>query len=147
MSFRIETTTWIDRVPGEVFAYLSDHNTWSTYVPGLIRSDLKKDTGGVGTQFSVHGASMGSTYEVITEWTRYEKDAAIGSRNIEGPVGVEMLTSLTEENGGTRIERVLEVEPKGIFLNLATPLIRRKMQRDAESEFATLKDLLETAEA
>jgi carbon monoxide dehydrogenase subunit G len=144
MSFRVETNIWIDRNPSDVFSFITEAGNFSKYVPGLTKSEQVGDTRGVGTRLVSSMATMGQTFDFTAEWTRYEQDAAIGAKNVDGPVGSESLTSLTAENGGTRLERVLDVEPHGLLANLAAPLIRRRVQRDSETEFANLKDLLES---
>ena len=56
----------------------------------------------------------------------------------------ELPFDLAERGGGTRVERVLEIEPSGLFEKIAAPVIKRTAARNAENEFATLKDLLES---
>ncbi len=147
MSIRIETSIWIDRPASHVFNYITEPSNLPLYMPGMIAAKQLGTEKGVGTQIAFSMVVMGQSLNITSEWTRFEQDRALGSKNLDGSVGSEVLTTLHEENGGTRVERVLEIEPHGILNTLATPFIRRTAQRNAVTEFAALKDVLESAEA
>ncbi|MCO4772473.1 MAG: SRPBCC family protein [Deltaproteobacteria bacterium] len=143
MTIRIEQSIWIDRPVPVVFDFISDASNFSKYIPGLIEAErIGLDVASKGDHIRSKMSVLGTKLEVLAEWTRYEPNVAIGSRNVEG-MPVDMLTTFHEENGGTRIERVLNMEPKGLFGTITAPLVRRTADRNAVTEFETLKELLE----
>lgn len=142
MAIKIETTIWIDRTPAEVFDFMTDATQLAHYVPGL-RSASREGEPGVGTQVRAEMSILGSSFEILSEWTRFEPGVALASKNVEG-MKAELLSTLVAENGGTRLDRVLHLEPEGFFASLAAPIIRRTTERNAHSELAGMKDLLES---
>jgi len=143
MSIRIEQNIWIDRPVADVFSFLVEPANFPRYIPGIVESER---IGGAapapGDQIRSQLTVLGKKMEVVAEWTRLEPDSAIASRNVAG-MPVDMLTTFHEENGGTRVERVLNMEPQGFFGSITAPLVRRTAERNAVTEFETLKELLE----
>lgn len=147
MSIRIDTSIWIDRSPADVFAFLTTPTNLPKVVPNLLRSKLRAGNVGVGTVVESKLKMMGSEVDLVAEWTRYEPGAALGIRNLEGPVGMESLLTLVAENGGTRVDRQMDLEPKGLMGTLSSPIIKRQAAKDSDVEFGRMKALLEGAEA
>jgi carbon monoxide dehydrogenase subunit G len=56
---------------------------------------------------------------------------------------VDVRQTYEPEGEGTRINVVMEGEPGGFF-KLAEPLVERAIRREMETNFATLKDVLES---
>ena len=144
MTIRYESNIWIDRPTSDVFAFMTEPTNYPKVMPGCIDASREDKNGGpdVGSVVKVTMSVLGSKMQVAAEWTRYEENKTVASKNVEGMPGT-MLMTFHQENGGTRVERVTELEPKGFFGNLTGPLIRRTAARNEANEFATLKDLLE----
>jgi carbon monoxide dehydrogenase subunit G len=147
MSIRIDTSIWINRAPTDVFTFLTTAENLPKMVPNLTTATLREGNVGQGTIVDSKLKMMGSVVDLVAEWTRYEPGEALGIRNLEGPVGMESLVTLHAENGGTRVDRQMDLEPKGLIGSLTSPLIKRQASKDADAEFGRLKTMLEAAEA
>lgn len=145
MSIRVETSIWIDRPPLEVFEFMTTIEGWPTYMPALVFAERVGDgPNGVGTQIAFRIAFLGSTVEHVAEWTRFEPGVAIGAVNVDNPkMASASLTLLEQVDGGTRIHRVLDMEPHAFFVHLAAPLIQYTALRNMKAEFANIKRALE----
>ncbi len=147
MSIRVETSIWIDRSPLEVFEYMTTIDNWTSYMPGLLSAQKLTDgPKGVGTQIAISIGFLGSSVDLTAEWFRFEPGVAIGSKNVNDPkMGSVSLTTLEVENGGTRLERVLDIEPHGFFTHLTAPLIQLTTNRNIRIEFENIKAAMEVA--
>jgi hypothetical protein len=81
---------------------------------------------------------MESTLEV----TAYEPGRKFDLHVLEGPIPFDVRHTLDATNGGTRINFTLEGEPGGFF-KLAEPIVARTSKRQVQSDFETLKEILE----
>ena len=143
MSIRIDQSIWINRPLDEVFTFVTDVSKMAICMPGMTAVKRVGDGApGVGTQINFSYSMLGSTTEITAEWTAYEANKIYASKNVSGPQS-EQLTTLEPENGGTRLQRVTKFKPEGFFGTLASPLIRRAVQRSTKTEFETIKDMLE----
>jgi len=143
MTIRVENSIWINRNVEEVFAFMTNAGNLPKYVPGVVAAERNgPEDPGVGSRIVCKMSTLGANFDITAEWTRYEPGVALASQNVEG-MKSDMLCTFHAENGGTRVERVLVIEPKGFFGTLAKPIIKRSTVRNAETEFATLKDMLE----
>jgi len=145
MKIHMQFTIWIDRPPADVFAFISDATNWTSYMPGVVKArQVGAGPAQQGTKFDVSIAFLGTTEALTAEWFRFEQDAVIGSRNSDdSKMGSVSVTTLVEEADGTRLTRVLELEPRSFFVNLAAPLIERAVQRNTNREFRNIKARLE----
>jgi carbon monoxide dehydrogenase subunit G len=140
---RFESGVDVMRPVEEVWAYASDvtkHDEWSNAVqsirlvtPGPI---------GRGTRFIQTVKMLGKQAEGEWEITEYEPNRRITFRGGSGPMRMSWSMILETIEGGTRIAAPGQCEPGGFF-KVASPILRRAMKRQADGDFATLKDLLE----
>lgn len=143
MSIHVENSVWINRPVEEVFAYMTDPSNMPSFVPGITEAEkVTQGPNGVGTQIACKFSMLGGSMDILAEWTRFENNTCYASQNLKGG-DTKALTTFQEENGGTRIDRVMDVGVEGFLATLAKPLIRRTAVRNADTEFAQLKDLLE----
>jgi len=143
MAIHIETSIWINRSVGDVFAFVTEPSNFATYIPGLREAHFLTDgERGIGSKVGSKISILGANMDITAEWTSFKRDAELGSKNIDG-MPVQMLCTFHVENGGTRIDRVLDMQPQGFFGSLSAPIVRRTAQRNSDIEFATLKGLLE----
>jgi len=142
---RIELTLQVDRPVEDVFAYVTDTAKLATWQPNLV-SVTKETEGpvGVGTRFrEVRSAPFRRTVEAIVEVSAYEENRRFDLRIVSGPLPIDGKNEFAAVDGGTRIDFVAEGELGGP-LRLAQPILARLLRRQFESDYARLKEALES---
>lgn len=141
-----KNTVVINRPIEEVFAYLSDvtrQTEWSSAVQSIRLEELEPVQ--QGTRYWQTVKMLGRQAEGLFEISDYQPNRKIGFKSVTGPMPISWSMTLTALQGGTQVDAQSEAEPGGVF-KLAEPLMGKAMRRQAESDFATLKDLLEASE-
>ena len=144
---RFDSGVDVLRPVDEVWAYASDvtkQDEWSNAVqsirlltPGPVRQ---------GTRYVQTVKMLGKQAEGEWEVTEFEPNRRITFRGGSGPMRMSWSMILEPIDGGTRIIAPGQCEPGGFF-KVAAPILRRAMKRQADGDFATLKDLLEARAA
>ena len=80
--------------------------------------------------------------ESIQEVAEYEPNSRYAIKSTSGPVSNEDEFTFKPVAGGTKVVRLTEGKIGGFF-RLAEPLVVRMLERQFETNFANLKDLLE----
>jgi carbon monoxide dehydrogenase subunit G len=140
---KVEHTIVVERSPADVFAYLTNPENLPEWQAGVIEG--RKDSPGPtaqGTSLTEVRTFLGRRMESKLEVTEYEQDRLFTIKVVSGPVPFQVRHRLEPADGGTRIHVSGEGEPGGFF-KLAEPLVIRQVKRQVETNFATLKDLLE----
>nr|MBA2601148.1 SRPBCC family protein [Actinomycetota bacterium] len=139
-----EFTEVVDRPVEEVFAYLTDAKKlpeWQSMV-----SESRQDSPGpmgVGTRVTNVRNFLGRRIESEAEVTAYESPTRFDVRVVSGPVPFQISHTLEPREATTAVKVEAQGEP-GAFFKLAEPLVGRQAERQFKSDFATLKDLLES---
>ena len=134
----------INRPIKEVFAYVSDLKTGSQWQSGLLEvRRVTEGPAGVGTQYTSARKFLGKRVESGIEFTTYEPDKKLVFKSISGPSAFEESFLFESTPEGTRITTVLELQTGGL-MGLADPLILSGLKRDMDTDFGTLKDVLES---
>ena len=140
---RVEHTVTIDRPPTEVFAYVSDASKLPEWQSTAL--EARWETAGpiaVGSRAVEIRKFLGRRMESTMEVTGFEQDRELSFRVLSGPVPFQVTQKLEAVSGGTRVDLVAEGEPGGFF-KMAEPLVARALRRQIETDFATMKDILE----
>ena len=140
----LELRIVINRPSEEVFAFVSNPENipkWSS----LSREVKILSAGpiGVGTTYRSVVAFLGRRIEGETEITEYEPNRSFAEKSKSGPFPVENRTTFERVDGGTQVTFTTVAEPGGFF-KLAEPLLVGMIKRQFETDFANLKDLLES---
>jgi len=140
---RAEESIFVERPIEEVFAYLTDLERvpeWQTNVlflqaqsPGGLRT---------GAQLVELRKFLGRKVESVVEVTEYEPPHRYTIKVQSGPIPFEISNVLSESDGGTRIDAVVEGEP-GRFFGLVEWRVVKAVERELWNSLATLKDILE----
>ncbi|MDH3261933.1 MAG: hypothetical protein OEM84_13345 [Acidimicrobiia bacterium] len=85
------------------------------------------------------GRTMKTSYEVLA----YQQNVSVTIKTLTGPVPFTATYSFDDADEATKLSILAQVEPGG-FLKLATPIIRRQLNKQWERNFANLKQLLES---
>jgi uncharacterized membrane protein len=142
---RVETTVEVNRPVAAVFAYVTDPANLAEWQPNLASvTKLTEGPVGAGTRFKeVRRAPFGRTVEAIVEVSAYEENRRFDLRIVSGPLPIDGENTFAATDGGTRIDFAGHGEPRGP-LRLAAPILARLLRRQFESDYARLKQALES---
>lgn len=140
---KVEGTVVINRPIEEVFAFLANPDNASQWQGSVLESkQTSEGPVGVGTTGQAASQFLGRRIESTWEVTEYELNRKATLKTTSGPVPYEQSATLESVDEGTKVTLVAEYEVGGFF-KLAEPIVARMAQRQAEGDFANLKDLVE----
>jgi uncharacterized protein YndB with AHSA1/START domain len=141
---QFERSVLIDRPIEEVFSFISDFENEPKWCEEVVETQQTSEGPvEVGSTFIDHVEFMGRTIESTYEILAYERNKSITIETSAGPVPFVATYSFDEDEGVTKLAILAEAEPGGFF-KLATPIIRRQLEKQWERNFASLKQLLES---
>ncbi len=141
---RIEQTVTIDRLPQEVFAYVTDPDklaTWQTTTVAVERDSSGPFT--VGERFSEVHAAMGRKIRSSFEVAVHDPPRAFGLRALDGPLRLDGHWTFEPDGDATRVRFVGEGAVHGPMRALSG-VLRRSIDRRFRGYHARLKALLES---
>lgn len=141
----------IEATPEEVFSWLDDPERAKEWMTGVTRSEfIEKTPEKVGTTFHEYIEKDGRGIEMLDTVTEYVPDERFAV-HLESDINtVDVVFSLADREGGTRLTQEVDLRLKGalgamgLFLESS---IRKKVQAQAQREFAGLKQLCEERQA
>jgi carbon monoxide dehydrogenase subunit G len=139
---RIEHSLEISRPPEEVFALLVDLDRLPDWQSSAIEahSDGPLELGSlVHEKRRFLGRELADELEVIA----FNPPRRLTLRSQAGPVRLTIDHELEPNGGGTRLIVVASGKPGGM-MKFAGPMIERTAREEIRSDFARLKELLET---
>ena len=141
--FKVEGTVVINRPIEEVFKFLTTPGS-SAQWQGMVLESKKTSEGPVGVGTTGQSASqfLGRRMESTWEVTEHELNRKTAYKSTSGPIPYENSATLESVDEGTKVTLVGEYEVGGFF-KLAEPIVARMGQRQADADFAMLKDLVE----
>lgn len=142
MTIVIETSVEIERSPEDVFAAIADIPGGAEWV-GVIEEirDFSGEPVGVGTTYKQVTKFLGKEFTIDSEVIVFEPGERYGER-FGGVIPGEMLMTLEDVDGVTILRVYFEGEPSGFF-GIASPLLKRNMQKQLTGDLDNLKRLLE----
>jgi carbon monoxide dehydrogenase subunit G len=133
----------IERPVDEVFSFISDFENEPAWCEEVVRTQQTSEGPvGVGSTFTDHVEFMGRTMESAYAVLDYQPNESITIETSSGPVPFVATYSFEDAGGATKLAIAADAEPGGFF-KLASPLIRRQLDKQWERNFANLKRLLE----
>jgi uncharacterized membrane protein len=140
---KIETSIVINRPLEEVFAFTTNYENQPKWQSRLIEAKKTSEGPiGVGTTWRLVGKFLGQLIETETECIEYDLNRTYAAKSISGPYPIVGRQTYERVEGGTRLNVILEAQPGGFF-KLAEPLLVSLIKRQSETDFASLKDLME----
>lgn len=140
---RAETSIVINRSAEDISAFFETENSQAEWVSGFVEvRDRSEGPWGVGSTWTDVRQQFGRHMESKVEITEYEPNRKTVAKTTGGPVQAEATTTLETVEDGTLVNYVIEAEAEGFF-KLTGPLLNRMIQRQIDSDFSNLKDLLE----
>ena len=141
---KAETSVVINRHKEDVAAFFGDVNNNAQWVSGWIEArDVPEDPWQVGSEWTDVRQMYGRHIESRVEITEFEPDHKVVWKTSGGPVPALASLEYNEVEDGTKVDYTIEAETEGFF-KLADPLFGRMVQRQIETDFSNLKDILET---
>ena len=141
--YEVEGTVVINRPIEEVFAYLANPENASQWQGAVVEAkQTSEGPVGVGTTGKMTSQFLGRRGESTWEITEFELNKKATLKSTSGPVPYEQSATFESVDEGTKVTLVAEFDIGG-FYKLAEPLFTRMGHRQAEADFANLKDLVE----
>lgn len=138
-----EVTLYLNRPVEQVFAFLIDPKNLLTWQSSLIEIErLTEGSLHVGSQFREVRRLGRRPAEIRGEFTDFEPNKRFATKTLTEP-HVTVSFSFDPENGGTRLRYKFVLLTRGI-MRLLEPLIAGLIKKERESDFETLKRLLES---
>ncbi len=134
---------FINRPQPEVFDFVSDPANDSQWQSGSEGGEWSSE-GPVGVGSTVSSATkfMGRRIESTLEVTSWDPPKQYGQKVLNGPIPFEITISLEPKEGGTQLTVSGQAEFGGFF-KVAEGLVGRQLKKQMESDFKSLKSLLE----
>jgi len=142
---KLETSVEINRPIEEVIAFVDDNANDPMWQTSVLESEKKSDgPAAVGTIYHVKEKFLGRVIEQDWEVTaRNEDGSAWAAKSKAGPFPMETTMTFEVCGEGTRVNRTLSIDV-GRFFKAASPVVGHIAKREMETDFANLKELLET---
>lgn len=138
----------IERPPDEVFAYLRDYANQKIWqAENLIELSVEpSEPIKVGTKVHKVRQTPGGKEKFTMEISRIDLSARQWTEDtISGSLqGTKAVWTVQPEGKASRVSHTIEFQAAG-FKKLLLPIIRKSARKDFESEFAKLKEILESA--
>ena len=137
-----EVTIHLDKPVEQVFAFLMDTSKLSTWQSNLIKSEqLTEGPLRTGSRFREVRRINNKETEIQGEITALEPNKHFETKTATKPQAM-VSYSLDPEQGGTRLKYKFVLITSGL-MRLMEPLIASSIKKDTESDFETLKRILE----
>jgi len=137
------------RVAPEVtFAMLDDLGQTSKWLARCTQIDkLSQGPNQVGTKLRYHYRDGGRSGEMDGEITARAPNERLAFRYADRMMEVTVDFRVVPAVSGTRLVHAIDIEPKGFFPKLFSPLIRRQLPKQTISAMERLRELLEGSKA
>ncbi|HZY47176.1 MAG TPA: SRPBCC family protein [Candidatus Bathyarchaeia archaeon] len=139
----VETSVLIDQPIEKVFEFVTTPENDEQWLIGVKAKKTSTEPTKVGATSETEIRFLGQSIKTTFEVTKYEPPGKIEIKTISGPVdmkAVETFESVAE--GQTKVTVRGEAHARGFF-KLAEPIVERMAQRQWESSYENLKDVLE----
>jgi len=138
-----EVTIHLNRPVEQVFAFLADTGKVSTWQSNLIKMEqLTEGPLRAGSRFREVRRLGRRESEMQAEITAFEPNKRLETKTLSKPQ-VMVSYSFEAENGGTRLKQKFVMLTSGL-MRFLEPLIAGSIKKESESDFETLKHLLES---
>jgi hypothetical protein len=138
-----EVSIHLNRPVEQVFAFLMDTGKLSTWQSNLIKNEpLTQGPLSVGSRFIEVRRLGRREAEIQAEITAFEPNKRLETKTLTEPQ-VTVSYSFEAEDGGTRLKHKFVMLTSGL-MRLLEPLIASSIKKESESDFETLKRILES---
>ncbi|MEM7132047.1 MAG: SRPBCC family protein [Chloroflexota bacterium] len=129
----------------EVFAYITNFENNPKWQNGMISCKFTSEGPVVvGTTYEQEASFLGRKIVTSFEVVEFEPNQMVRFVSRQSTFPLRILRSVEPIEGGTHVHAVIEGEPTGFFFKLLGPLLDRMVERSIKTDYAKLKELLET---
>ncbi len=140
---RVESGVEVARPPDEVFAYISDFENNPEWQGGMVEAQFTTDGPlRVGSRYHQVAKFMGRKIESSFEVIEYDPGMMVKATTTSSSFPITFTRKVESSGSGTRVTAIVEGDATGFF-RLAEPLMRRKVQKSIDADYANLKRILE----
>ena len=143
----VKSTEIIYRPVSEVFDYVMNFNNVPLWQSNVLEAQITT-SGPVGVGSKIHWVQtfLGKKFESTFEIVEYKQNEIVRFKGTSGPIVMNDGRYIFESvEGGTRFTQSINGEPKGFF-KVADAIATRMYQRQVNSNFKNLKELMEATE-
>ena len=142
---KVEASVTIECSSDEVFEFLSNFENNPRWQAGMREAKFTSDgplrAGSTYAQVARFlGRRIESTFEVID----YEPGRMVKATSTSGSFPITFTRIVEAKEDGVHVKAIIEGDASGFF-KLATPILRRMVQRSVDADYANLKKVLEAA--
>lgn len=138
---RMEHAVTIARPPADVFAYLADVSKLPEWQSSASEASVEGEMR-LGAHIHEVRSLLGRRAESTLEVTEYEPPRKFSLRVIAGPLPFEVRHTLTDENGGTRLDWAAEADTSK-FPRIAVRMVAGAVEAQFKADLERLKTVLE----
>jgi hypothetical protein len=143
-----EASTYIDRPPDEVFAFVADAANNPKWRRNVVRTEWLDDGPmRVGRRGRQTARLLGREWTVDAEVVEWDPPRSVAWRTVQGPVSVRSWARVEPDATGSLVSGGADGGFTGPIGRLLTRLAVPRMVRQAEVDLQTLRGLLESREA
>jgi hypothetical protein len=142
-----EASTYIDRPPDEVFAFVADAANNPKWRRNVVRTEWLDDGPmRVGRRGRQTARLLGREWTVDAEVVEWDPPRSVAWRTVQGPVSVRSWARVEPDATGSLVSGGADGGFTGPIGRLLTRLAVPRMVRQAEVDLQTLRVLLESRE-
>ena len=141
----ITATTTISRSADEVFTYLADMGNNPEWQKGMQSCEWTSDGSiDVGSTYDQVAGFLGKEIRTSFEVTEFEPGTKIRIKSTSGPLPLDITRSVHALDESTcEVRAVIRGDSSGLF-KVATPIMKRMVNRNVQADYRRLKSLLES---
>jgi carbon monoxide dehydrogenase subunit G len=142
----IEVDLDIGRPPEEVFEYLEEVENNTEWLSGMRSSRwTSPPPAGAGSTYEQVSQFLGREIHTSFEVTRHQPGRLVTIESREGSSFPIRVTRMVRPNGdgGSHVTEIVDGDARG-FYSVASPLLKRMVERTIRRDYGKLKQLLES---
>ncbi len=140
---RVVTGVQIDKPSDEVFAFISNFENNPKWQSGQLEARFSSEGPlRVGSTYDQVAKFLGRRIESSFEVLEYEPNRTVKASSTGGSFPITFTRMVEPHEGGAKVTAIIEGNASGFF-KLAEPLLSRMVQRSVDSDYRTLKRVME----
>jgi carbon monoxide dehydrogenase subunit G len=144
MPIHCEIDLEIARPADAVFAFLDDPDKAPTWLGRCVKLERVGDARGKGAKLKYTYKDPGRTGTMDGEVTAWEKDRLLELHYVDKMMEVSIKFELEPAGGSTtKVHHAVEIQPRGFFMKLMSPMIRSATRKQITKDTAKLRSILE----
>ena len=144
---RVEVAVTVARPPDEAFAWLSNFTKAPLWQSGVVEAHFTSPPPlRVGSSYSQRSRFLGRDIVFNFEIVGFEPNRQVEFKTVSGTFPVHIVRWVEPSPEGTIVHALIRGDASGLY-KLAAPVLDRLTQRQIESDYKRLKQVLEAQPA